>query len=182
MTITLNRTVSISLLGFVLFADRDQLQSTFPLWEPKQHFPLTDLLELHYIELPKFSADKPRNLKTRFERWLHILKFSDLYDQYHELPDTLAQEEGISMAIDSMRKAYAKDEYRELIEAREKAERDRVSGLSQARREGQREGRQEGRQDTLRELASKLLGQGFEMAQVSELTGLSVEELGQLEL
>lgn len=177
---SLRRTVSISLLDFVLFPETQELQSRFSLLEFKQLFPLTDLLELHYIEFPKFQADKPRNLKTRFERWLHVLKFSDLYDQYHDLPEVLAQEEGISMAIDSMRKAYAKDEYRELIEAREKAERDRVSGLSQARREGMEIGEKRGEKREKLSLATRLLQDGFDKEKVSLLTGLSLEEVEQL--
>lgn len=44
------------------------------------------------------------------------------------------------MAVDSMRKAYARDEVREMIEAREKAERDEVSRLHNARQEGRQEG------------------------------------------
>ena len=61
----LKRTVCISLLDFVLFPNSEELQSQFCLWDIKQEFSLTDLLEFHYIELPKFSADKPRELKTR---------------------------------------------------------------------------------------------------------------------
>jgi predicted transposase YdaD len=48
------------------------------------------------------------------------------------------------MAVDSMRKAYARYEVREMIEAREKVERDEVSRLHNARQEGRQEGPEEG--------------------------------------
>ena len=144
----LRKTVSISLLDFNLFPEREQLHSTYRLWEPNLGVPLLDLLELHYIELRKFSLAKPQELRTRFERWLYFLKFADLFNAGEPaLPETLAQEEGIPMAVDSMRKAYARDEVREMIEAREKAERDEVSRLHTARQEGRQEGRQQGRQE-----------------------------------
>ena len=142
----MRKTVSISLLDFNLFPDSQPLHSIFRLWEPELGIPLLDLLELHYIELRKFSPSKPQELRTRFERWLYFLKFADLYNvDDPALPDPLSQEEGIPMAVDSMRKAYARDEVRELIEAREKAERDQLSRLHQARKEGRAEGREEGR-------------------------------------
>ena len=77
---------------------------------------------------------KPQELRTRFERWLFFLKFADLYGPEDTvLPENLAQEVGIVMALDSMRRAYAKDPIRELIEAREKAERDDLNRLHTAR-------------------------------------------------
>jgi len=43
------------------------------------------------------------------------------------------------MAIDAMRKAYAKDEIRAVIEAQEKAKRDEISRLPFAERKGRAE-------------------------------------------
>ncbi len=86
---------------------------------------LSDVLELHYVELRKFKPSKPSELRTRFERWLYFLKFADLFGPEDQtLPENLAQEKGIAMALESMRRAYAKDPVREMIEAREKAEAD----------------------------------------------------------
>ncbi len=139
----LERSVSISILDFVLFSKSDKLHSTFSLWDRTQDFQLTQDLELHYIELPKFTPDKPKSLQTRFEKWLYILKFSDLYHT-RELPENLREEEGIQMAIDAMRKAYAQDEIRAVIEAQEKAKRDEISRISFAERKGREEGLEEG--------------------------------------
>ncbi len=129
----LARSVSISILDFVLFPEREPLHSTFTLWERSQEFQLADDLELHYIELPTFTPDKPKSVRTRFEKWLYVLKFSDLYHT-RELPDNIKEEEGVQMAIDSMRKAYARDDIRAYIEAQEKADRDRASIAAAARR------------------------------------------------
>ena len=132
----LKRTVSISLLDFILF-DREELHSQFVLWEREQGFQLCTDLELHYIELRKFVPDSPEQLQTRVQKWLYTLKFADIYYN-QDLPDNLAQEEGISMAIDSMRKAYARDDVRWRIEAQEKAERDELSRISYAEQQGER--------------------------------------------
>jgi hypothetical protein len=125
----------------------------------------------HYnveVQLPKFAPDKPRLLQTRFERWLYVLKFSDLYHN-RELPENLKEEEGIEMAIDAMRKAYAKDEIRAVIEAQEKAKRDEISRLSFAERKGREAGREE--------VARRMLELGIEPAVISQATGYTKEEL-----
>ncbi len=195
---SLKKTVSLSLLDFNLFPERDQLHSIYRLWEPNLGVPLLDLLELHYIELRKFTPSKPQELRTRFERWLYFLKFADLYNvDDPSLPTTLAQEEGIPMAIDSMRKAYARDEVREMIEAREKAERDEISRLHHARQEGLHEGReaglqegreaglqegreaglQEGRQEGLRMAALGMASAGLGREQIANALGLTDQQL-----
>ena len=55
----------------------------------------------------------------------------------------------ISMAIETMRKAYARDEVRELIQMREKALRDYESGLETALEKGREEGLKKGREEGL---------------------------------
>jgi hypothetical protein len=67
------------LLDFVLFKESESLHSTFHLREAQSGTLLTDIVELHYIELKKFSHSKPHHLRTPFEKWLYILKFSDVY-------------------------------------------------------------------------------------------------------
>ena len=175
----LAKSVSVSILDFVLFDESPQLHSTFTLWDPSQNLQLTDSLELHYIELPKFTPDKPRSVQTRFEKWLYVLKFSDLYHT-RELPENIMEEEGIQMAIDSMRQAYAKDDIRAIIEGYEKAAKDRASELGYAHRQGVAKGLEQGRKEVSQELALKMIRLGLDLSTIAETTGLSHEELSAL--
>ena len=76
------------------------------------------------------------------------------------------------MALESMRRAYAKDPIRELIEAREKAERDELSRLHNARLEGKLEGKLE--------VARSLLAAGVDRETILGATGLTAAELDSL--
>ena len=97
------------------------------------------------IELPKYDKDKPHTAKTPFEKWLHILKFSELYKDYTQsIPDELISEEGIEMAVSAYRKALTKGEVREIIEFRHKALKDEATKIDNARRESKAEGIAEG--------------------------------------
>ena len=169
----LNKTIGISLLDFTLFDDRTELHSTYRFFEEEHHHRLTDLLEIHFIELVKFRRDKPHSLMTPFEKWLHLLKFGDIYESGAEpLPEALIQEEGIAMAFEKMKTAWASDELREWIEFREKARLDYLSGLEHARRKGKIEGKIEGITEGLQTAARRMLDQGMDPQTVRQIIGL----------
>jgi predicted transposase/invertase (TIGR01784 family) len=149
--IQIARTVAISLLDFNLFPEIADLHSRYRFYDVEHGRELSDVLELHYIELPKFNRDKPQELRTPFEKWLHVLKFGDFYEAGgEELPETLKKEEGIAMAVNEMRRAYADSEVRELIEARRKAEHDEATRMAWAIQQGKLEGKLEGMRKAVR--------------------------------
>ncbi|HEY3999119.1 MAG TPA: Rpn family recombination-promoting nuclease/putative transposase [Candidatus Xenobia bacterium] len=191
------RTVGISLLDYTLFPDLEDLHTRYRFHDAQHNRELSDILEIHYIELSKFRRGRP--LRNRFERWLEILKFGDIYESGAEpLPVELLEEEEYRMAIESMKEAYADEAIRYEIEEREKAEhqwasevgaaRDegeakgrtegraegRAEGQAEGRAEGQAEGRAEGRADVAREM----LANGFDEETVLKLTGLRGADLG----
>ncbi|MHB2016712.1 MAG: Rpn family recombination-promoting nuclease/putative transposase [Candidatus Xenobia bacterium] len=164
------RTIGISILDYVLFPDIADLHSIYRLYDHEHQRELSDIIEIHYIELAKFRQDTPEKLRTPFERWLYLLKFGELYEGSRDvLPESLQAEEGIAMAVDRMRRARAGDEVRELIEARLKFEHDEASRLGRARREGQQEER--------REMARRMLERGMDRESVLAVTGLQPDEL-----
>lgn len=181
----LAKTVHISLLDFNLFKERGQaerLHSVFHLKEAQEGFLLSDIIELHYIELRKFSISELDNLRNSFEKWLYALKVSPNYldPKGEPLPDILKEEEGIQMAIESMQKAYARDEIRELIKDREKARRDYLSGLDEAARQGEARGEARGEVKGRVEVARQMLIRGTDPTFICQVTGLSAEELAAL--
>lgn len=80
------------------------------------------------------------------------------------------------MALESMRRAYAKDPIRELIEAREKAERDDLNRIYTARLEGKLEGRLEEKLEGKLEVARNMLAAGLDRKTVLRTTGLSEDD------
>ncbi|MBI4860556.1 MAG: Rpn family recombination-promoting nuclease/putative transposase [Candidatus Riflebacteria bacterium] len=126
----LAKTIGISLVDFDLFPDLEDLHSTYRFYDPVHRRELSDMLEIHFIELVKFKEDKPQTLRSPFEKWLHILKFGEFYERgVRPVPETLKVEEGIEMALDAMKRAYATSEVRELIEFRMKAHPGLAAGL-----------------------------------------------------
>lgn len=59
---------------------------------------------------------------TKFEKWLYLLKFSEMYQGRDEpIPEALKTEEEIVMAIEAYRHAVADNYVKELIDFQRKA-------------------------------------------------------------
>jgi predicted transposase/invertase (TIGR01784 family) len=169
----LAKTIGISILDFTLFENTCDLHNIYRLLNTQSHHELTDILELHFIELVKFDRYKPHELRTPFEKWLYLLKFGDLYGNMLEpIPQELKEEEGIVMAIDAYRKASSDNYVRQLIELREKAAHDAATDREEAREKGRAEGHAD--------VARRMKELGFDTTAIMRATGLSEEEISGL--
>ena len=81
------------------------------------------------------------------------------------------------MALESMRKAQASDEVRELIEMRLKAQHDEATRLYYARQEGRQEGLQEGRREMQVQTARQMLEAGLDWDSITRFTGIAPRDL-----
>ncbi|HPZ09656.1 MAG TPA: Rpn family recombination-promoting nuclease/putative transposase [Candidatus Eremiobacteraeota bacterium] len=193
----LHKAISISILNFVLFKEERDLHNIYRYLNIKSKKELTDVKELHFIELPKFKKDKPKKLQSRFERWLHVLKFGELYaEDIDNLPDELKEEEEIVMALQEMVRASNDETVRQILEMRSKARHEEASRLFQAeqrgiekgiekgkeegRKEGKEEGRKEGEEKRNIEIAKNLLKLNFPVEAISQATGLTASEIENL--
>ncbi|OGK12088.1 MAG: hypothetical protein A2W80_09785 [Candidatus Riflebacteria bacterium GWC2_50_8] len=184
----LQTSTGISILDFDLFEDCAEMHNIFEFRNRQGTLNLPETMILHYIELQKFSRNKPRHLKTPFEKWLQVLKFSEKYITMGSLPDYLANEEGVAMAVSQLKKVNADREMRQILEAREKEARfvsmmKRIAneeGHEAGLKEGLKEGRKEGSKESSIEIALKLYQRGVAIDLISETTGISEAELNKL--
>ena len=86
--------------------------------------------------------------------------------------------------LDLATDVYSEAEMHEVIRMRQKAAMDRASELVMATRKGRQEGLEEGRREGLRQAqldcARRMLALGWDLAFISEMTLLSIEEVEQL--
>lgn len=135
----LSKVITINILDFE-FLDIDRFHSIFNLREDvESSYMLTDILEIQFIELPKFRRMQEKNIKENaLHRWLTFLE--------QELPDEVLKE---LMEMDAaIRKAEEKLEYlssdpkmRALYRAREESLYERNSMINGAKEEGKIEGK-----------------------------------------
>jgi predicted transposase/invertase (TIGR01784 family) len=167
----LKKTVTINILDFE-YLPLERYHSTYHLREDHTYHQMTDVLEIHFIELPKLFKENA-NLDDLLVDWMLFLK---------GIGNELMEE--IVMKVPEIRKAMTvldilsqDQEARILYEMREKALHDEASMLSGAREEGIKEGIKEGERKKAVEFAKKLLQKGMDIDSVAELTDLPIEEI-----
>jgi predicted transposase/invertase (TIGR01784 family) len=140
----LQPTVSISFLDHRLFPEVSAYHLRFRLWEDHLHFRFSDDLELHILELPKFTKSAAE-LRTDLEIWLYFLRHAETMDT-DKLPAAVAEHPLVRRAVEELVMLTQTDVERERYEARRKAQLDFKTGLKVARLEGLEEGLQQGLQ------------------------------------
>ena len=119
------------------------------------------------VDVPK-SWPK-RALSTRFEKWLHILRFGEMYkDRAILLNESLCSEEGIKEAVQAMCNANKDKRARMLIEGHEKWKLMHESDIEEARIEEKLA------------IAKKMKEEGATLEFIQKVTDLSKEEIEEL--
>jgi predicted transposase/invertase (TIGR01784 family) len=156
--------------------------TVFHLWEDEyKNYKLTDVLELRFLELPKFRKAKP-DLGKPLDRWLIFIEDSpeEVLEMVMKQEPTIAKAEQILEHLGSL------DEIRRYYEAREMEIHDEITRITGAREEGFTEGINEGvTQGITREksdTARKMLLKNMDESLIAEITGLSPEQLHKIKM
>ncbi|KEZ50895.1 Rpn family recombination-promoting nuclease/putative transposase [Metabacillus indicus] len=179
----LNRTITINLLGFTLLDEIESFHSIHKISDTKTGKTLTELLELHFIEMPKFSSITP-DVHNSLHRWLLFLR-EDKNNQQN-LEEVFILDQLVAKAEDKLRRLSADEETIRLYQLREKYLSDQKTQMDGARKAGWNEGRSkgldEGKSEKAAEIAKNLLKvPGMSIQDVSDYTGLSLDEVKELE-
>lgn len=122
--------------------DIENYHSSFHLWEDEvKDYMLTDLVEIHFIELPKFRKLQDKNYKENaLQRWLAFLETDISKDMLKEL---MEMEPAIKMAEEKLDFLSSDPHTIQLYKAREYAEHEKANLFSSGKEEGIKEGKKE---------------------------------------
>jgi predicted transposase/invertase (TIGR01784 family) len=110
-------------------------KNLFNLYDARNRLQLTDVLEIHTLELPKLPVEIKKEDLLLF--WLMMFKAHRL-EEYEMLA---AKNPTIGKTVDILKKLSADDKARLAYEAREKARRDEFARINEARNSGKIEGK-----------------------------------------
>ena len=166
----LERTVCINILNFK-YLKNDKYHNAYRLKEITSNEELTDLQEIHFIELPKFNEignkEYVENVEKMdaLEKWLEFL----VEPESNTVRQLELSNEEIKLAKSELYRLSMDSNEREQYNMREKAIYDRISALENAEAKGKIE--------IELELIKESLNQGLEISLISKITGLSEEEI-----
>ena len=165
--------------------DEQDWHNIYNLLNVKSHNKLTDHIEIHFLELPKFTLKDMRKIRTS-EAWLAY--FSGRYTK-KELEEIAMTTPAIKEAVE-FEDTFLQDKIeRRAYEQREKAIRDYYSymnafkeeglqqGLEQGLQQGLQQGMQKGLYQQAIQTAKNMLKDKVDIKLISKYTNLSVEEI-----
>ncbi len=180
----LKKTVVINIVGYDAIAESDYMHTHFKIMEKDEHFPLTEDLQIHYLELPKLSSHIQ---DVAVERWMAFFKNAD-----NEAADALMEQlaensEIIKEAKNMLEKISADEKMQELYRAREKARLDEINRIRSAEKRGEERGEERGKKRNAKQIAENLFRMGIpfdtvqkaaEILSHAELTEIQQQVLG----
>lgn len=170
----LERTVCINILNFK-YLKNDKYHNAYRLKEITSNEELTDLQEIHFIELPKFNEignkEYVENVEKMdaLEKWLEFL----VEPESNTVRQLELSNEEIKLAKSELYRLSMDSKEREQYNMREKAIYDRISALENAEAKGKLEGKAEEKL----EVAKKLLIADVDINIIISSTGLNKEEI-----
>ena len=164
----LKRTICINILNFKYLKTR-KFHSGYRLKEIYSNEELTDVAEIHFIEIPKLEGGTDE--KDMLVNWVEFLK-----DPESEKVRSLEMNiEEIRQAKDELIKMSNDDTQRQIYEMRAKTLKDKVSALNEAERKGMKKGEK----NKAIEIAKSLLDV-LDLETIALKTGLSIDEINKL--
>ena len=181
----LKKVITINLLDFNYLETKDY-HSSFHLWEDvEKDYLLSDIVEIHFIELPKFRKSKLENIKEgnkELNRWLSFLQ-QDISEE--RLEEIIEMDPAIKMAEEKLEKLSHDPDTIALYRAREDSAHERanliITGIRKGIEEGIQQGIQQGIHQRNIEVAVNLLDI-LDDKTISQKTGLSIEEVKKLRM
>ena len=166
----LKKCVTINVLDFVNIPI-NKAHTVYHIMEDETKYRLTDVLELHFLELPKL---KDKNIIKNTDKDNPVLEWMQFInaEREEELIMLAQKNKEIKKAVNKL-KIVSKDEKKKMIyEAREAELRDINTFTEEAREEGKEEGKLE--------VAKNLIKFGLPIEQIVEITGLIKEQIESL--
>ncbi|WP_253197932.1 Rpn family recombination-promoting nuclease/putative transposase [Clostridium gasigenes] len=156
----IKRTVCINILNFK-YLKTTKFHTGYRLKEMETHEELTDIIEMHFIEVPKLEENSDE--KDMLVAWTEFLKNPESEKVRHLEMDI----EEIRSAKDELIRLSNDEKEREIYEMRSKILKDKVSALNNAERNGDINRAKVG--------IRNMLAKGMDTKSITEILEISVE-------
>ncbi|GHU05954.1 hypothetical protein FACS1894147_12630 [Spirochaetia bacterium] len=176
--------IAVNLLDFNYFP-LSNFHTSYHLWEDtdKTH-KLTDAIEMHFIEMPKFRKLPEKDIRSNeLHRWLSFLDVETpltLIKEIIQMDTVIAQtEESLKRFVqnDAVRHAYLRQEMAALDEL------SRNEGAwTDGRKAGMEAGMEKGMEKGMEAAAQNALREGLSVDSIQRITGLPAEAIKKLSL
>lgn len=135
----------------------------------------TDIIEMHFIELPKFVQKNPEN-ETKLEQWMWLLAGCS----QEKLKKSIEKNQEIEKMVKILEELSENKEEQEIYECRKKAEWEYIETVDYFTRKRIKEGMEKGEKKGKTEIAKRMLQEKIAEEMIMKVTKLSKEEIKEL--
>ncbi|MDE7441737.1 MAG: Rpn family recombination-promoting nuclease/putative transposase [Muribaculaceae bacterium] len=136
----------------------------------------SDKMRMTFLKIPMMDKNAD-DCDTTLEKWLYLLKYMD---KMEAIPNTFMKEPVFRRLEEKAKYAALNEKEKKAYRESLKIYRDNYAIAETERKEGREEGRKEGREDAFRQVIKNMLGMGMDLEAVAKATGLSIQELENL--
>jgi len=158
----ISKVISIIITDEKLIKDSERYYHRFTFYDPDAEVEFTDLIEIHTVELKKLPDDSDG---TQLYDWARFIA-AETEEEFEMAAQANPQ---VRRAVVKLRELSADEKARDMVERREKGERDFRMFVNDAKREGE--------QKKAVEVAQNLLKLQIPVEQIVSATGLTREEI-----
>ena len=177
-----NKVITINILMYNIFK-KENYHTIATIRDNENNEKITDRLEIHFIELPKFLKSKEKGNK-KLRQWLEFI----CNKRKGEVEMAVKENEKIAKANQEWEYLRGDEAEKRLAFLKEKWERDwnsnmhyaEETGMEKGMKKGMKEGRKEGVKEGKKEVAIKMLRKRIDEVMIAEVTNLTLEEIEKL--
>ena len=183
----LKQVIVINILDFNLLKDINKEHSCYVIKELETNHILTNHLEMHFLELPKYLSSNSK-LTDELYAWFYFLTIKEKREKMEEIMEMLVKKNPI------MKEVY--DEYNKFVNTKDLFENyseyeknyfdilalneERIKGREEGLKEGLEKGIEQGEKNKAISMAKNMKARDMDLNLISELTGLSIEKIEKL--
>ena len=169
------KSITINIVDFELLKSNKRVHNSFLFIEKETGEVLTDLAEIHFIELPKLKIEDI-NTEDLLSDWLLFIENPE--SEAIEMLKTKIKEIGSEKKV--LEVLSLDKEARMVYESRQKALKDKISAINTAEKRGREEGIKEGIEKEKFNIALNMLENGMSIDVVEKITGLSKTRVNEI--
>ena len=172
----LKPTIIIAILDYSFIKLPEYITETVRVVKEHREYEINNDVKYYYIELEKFRNQNP-DMTKRINQWSAFLDMErgDLLEM------ACKENDKVKRAVENYEVLTGDEEVKRLAEIRLMSKLEERSALDCAREEGieegKRKGREEGKKEGIKEVAKALKERNEPIEKISEITGLSKEEI-----
>ena len=169
-----NKVITINILMYNIFK-KENYHTIATIRDNENKEKITDKLEIHFIELPKFLKSK-ENGNRKLRQWLEFI----CNKRKGEIEMAVKENEKIAKASQEWEYLRGDEAVKRMAFLKEKWERDWNSGMHSAEEAGIEKGMKKGKREEKKEIAIKMIHEKIDEEIISKVTNLSLDEIEKL--